>query len=115
MHELSIAMSIIDMASDEAERRGVDRIDAVYLRLGALSGIVPRALMASYEMAIELTPLAGSRLVIEDSPVLIRCEHCGGERPARSARDLACAECGVRSCHIVQGREIEVVALEFSA
>ena len=33
MHELSIAMSIVDMAQEEAERRKV-YIDAVHLELG---------------------------------------------------------------------------------
>jgi Zn finger protein HypA/HybF involved in hydrogenase expression len=40
----------------------------VYLKLGRLSGVVSRALLASYEMACEGTLLAGSRLEIEDTP-----------------------------------------------
>jgi len=36
MHELSIAMSIVDMAQEEAERRNM-QVDAVHLDLGALS------------------------------------------------------------------------------
>ena len=63
MHELSIAMSIVDMALEEAERRDVT-IDAVHLELGPLSGVVADALLFSYEMACDGTPLEGSRLVI---------------------------------------------------
>ena len=40
----------------------------MHLRLGRLSGIVPRALLASYDLACEQTPLEGSRLLIEDVP-----------------------------------------------
>jgi Zn finger protein HypA/HybF involved in hydrogenase expression len=39
MHELSIAMSIVELAQEEAERRGI-QVDAVHLKLGALSGVV---------------------------------------------------------------------------
>jgi hypothetical protein len=39
MQELSIAMGIVDAASDESQRRGV-QIRAVHLSLGALSGVV---------------------------------------------------------------------------
>jgi hydrogenase nickel incorporation protein HypA/HybF len=39
MHELSIAMSIVELAEEEAERRGV-QVTAVHLKLGALSGVV---------------------------------------------------------------------------
>ena len=56
MHELSIAMSIVELAEEEAERRGV-QVNAVHLKLGALSGVVKEALLSSYEMACEDTPL----------------------------------------------------------
>ena len=62
MHELSIAMGIVDAAMDEARQRGV-QVSAVHLRLGALSGVVKDALMFSYEVACQDTPLAGSRLI----------------------------------------------------
>jgi hypothetical protein len=58
MHELSIAMSIVEMAEEEAERRGA-HVAAVYLKLGALSGVVKEALLSSYEMACEDTPPQG--------------------------------------------------------
>jgi len=51
MHELSIALSIVDMAQEESSRRGDVAIRAVHLQLGLLSGVVKDALLASYEMA----------------------------------------------------------------
>ena len=68
MHELSIAVSIVEMAMEEAVLHNAARVEAVHLRLGRLSGIVPRALLASYDLACEQTPLEGSRLLIEDVP-----------------------------------------------
>ena len=56
MHELSIAMGIVDAAMEESQRRGV-QVSAVHLRLGALSGVVKAALMFSYEIACQDTPL----------------------------------------------------------
>lgn len=60
MHELSIAMSIVETAREEAERRGA-QVTAVHLRRGALSGVVKEALFFSCEMACKDTPPAGSR------------------------------------------------------
>jgi len=68
MHELSIALSIVDMAAEEALRHEATGVEVVHLKLGRLSGVVSRALLASYEMACEGTLLAGSRLEIEDTP-----------------------------------------------
>jgi hydrogenase nickel incorporation protein HypA/HybF len=68
MHELSIAMSIVEMAQEEAELRGNVHIQAVHLRLGLLSGVVKDALLSSYEMACASTALEGSRLIIDEIP-----------------------------------------------
>lgn len=111
MHELSIAMSIVEMAQEEARQRGV-QVNAVHLKLGALSGVVKAALLSSYEMACDDTPLRGSRLVIEDVPVVIFCPNCKVQRPLRSVQLFCCGECGTPSSEIVQGKELEVVALE---
>lgn len=111
MHELSIAISIVELAEEEAERRGV-QITAVHLKLGALSGVVKEALLASYEMACESTPLEGSQLVIEDMPIMVFCPSCQAQRPLNSMQLFCCPECGTPCSEIVHGKELEVVALE---
>lgn len=112
MHELSIAMSIVQMAEEESQRRGGARITAVYLKLGALSGVVKGALLSSYEMACEGTPLQQSQLIVEEVPVVVFCPSCLAQRPLHSMQLFCCAECGTPTSEIVQGKELEVVALE---
>ncbi len=68
MHELSIAMSMIDVAEEEAATRGSQPVTAIYVKIGALSGVAPDALSAAYELARENTDLANARLVIEQVP-----------------------------------------------
>jgi hydrogenase nickel incorporation protein HypA/HybF len=111
MHELSIAMGIVDAAMDEARQRGV-QVSAVHLRLGALSGVVKDALLFSYEVACQDTPLAGSRLIVEDIPVAVFCPRCGDTRVLHSVQSFACSECGTPTMDIRQGKELEVFALE---
>ncbi|HEX4425852.1 MAG TPA: hydrogenase maturation nickel metallochaperone HypA [Terriglobales bacterium] len=111
MHELSIAMSIVELAEEEAERRGA-QVNAVHMKLGALSGVVKEALLSCYEMACEGTALQGSRLLIEDVPVVIFCSACCKESPLTSVQLFICAKCGAPSSEIVRGKELEVVALE---
>ena len=112
MHELSIAMSIVDMAQQEAERYGGAQVQAVHLRLGRLTGIVKEALLSSYEMACEATPLEGSQLLIEEVPVEVFCPKCDAPRLVDSIQWFCCPECGTPSIHILRGKELEVVALE---
>lgn len=114
MHELSIAVSIVEMAEEESRGRGV-QIEAVHLRLGALSGVVKEALLSCYEMACEGTCVQGSRLLIEEVPVVIFCQVCQAERALVSTQLFCCSQCGTPSAEIVQGKELEVVALEITA
>jgi len=111
MHELSIAMGIVDAALDESQRRGV-QVGAVHLRLGALSGVVKDALMFSYEVACQETPLQGSRLIVEDVPVIVFCPQCQKERELPSVQLFVCPECGAPTMDVRQGKELEVFALE---
>jgi hydrogenase nickel incorporation protein HypA/HybF len=114
MHELSIAMSIVEMAQEEAERRGI-QVCAVHLKLGRLSGVVKEALLSSYEMACYETPLAGSQLLIEEIPIVVFCPNCKAERPLSSMQLFCCSECGTPTAEVVHGKELEVVALEVAA
>jgi hydrogenase nickel incorporation protein HypA/HybF len=53
MHELSFALSIVDLAAEAAERQGGPRVVAIYLRLGPRAGVVPDALRSAYDLARE--------------------------------------------------------------
>jgi len=111
MHELSIAMSIVQMASEEAERRNA-RVVAVHLKLGLLAGVVKNALLSAYELAREGSPVAESQLVIQTIPVAAWCPECRAAQPIESIQRLCCPTCGTATGEILSGRELEVSALE---
>jgi hydrogenase nickel incorporation protein HypA/HybF len=112
MHELSICLSLLDVAGEEVERRGNPQLEAIHLRLGPLSGVVKEALLSAYELAREATPFATTRLIIEEVPIVIFCSKCDAERPVRSMQDFSCAECDTPASKVIHGRELELAALE---
>jgi hydrogenase nickel incorporation protein HypA/HybF len=112
MHELSIAMSMVEMATEECRRLGAERVNALHLRLGLLSGVVKDALLFSYEIACDSTPLQGSRLLIEDVPVKVYCANCNSEKTLDSIQLFACPACGELTPEVIEGRELLVVAME---
>jgi hydrogenase nickel incorporation protein HypA/HybF len=67
MHELSIAVSIVEVAEEEAARNNATRVQSVRLRLGSLAGVAREALLFSYGIACEGTSLEGSRLLIDEA------------------------------------------------
>jgi hydrogenase nickel incorporation protein HypA/HybF len=112
MHELSIALSIVEGAEEEAARCGARGVSSVHLRLGKLSGVVKEALLFAYADACEGTLLAGSRLVIEDVPVLIQCPACNGPRSPHSVWQLQCSTCDAPAAGVVQGADLQIFAME---
>jgi len=112
MHELSIAYSLVRAADAAARDFGYSEVSAVHLRLGALSGIAKDALLFSYDLATEGSRLAGSRLLIEDVPVIIFCEQCQTEQVLPSIQHFRCPVCNIPSADIRQGRELDIVGLE---
>ena len=112
MHELSIAMSMIDMATEESTQRGGVKISALHLKLGALSGVVKDALLFSWEVACQGTNLEGSRLVIEEIPVVVNCPACREERTLTSIQHFSCPVCNAPTPEVLRGKELMVTALE---
>jgi len=110
MHELSIALELIDAATELARKHQLAPVN-IRLRLGAMSGVIKEALVGAYEMAREGTELAGCGLIVEELPLFVFCEKCGGERLADSIQRVCCSVCGSPG-RLCGGREIEIVGLE---
>jgi hydrogenase nickel incorporation protein HypA/HybF len=112
MHELSIAYSLIEAASESAVAAGASRVHVVNLRLGALCGVVRGALEFSYELATADTMLADSKLVVKELPVRVYCEVCRAEVELASIQLFRCPICNTASGDIRQGRELEIESIE---
>ena len=112
MHELSIAISMIEMATDELKKHDAARVSALYLKLGAMSGVVKDALLFSWEIACQDTPLSGARLEIEEIPVVVFCARCNAQKTLDSINGFFCPACHAPAAEILQGKELEVTALE---
>ena len=67
MHELSIALSLVELACEEASQRQLGSVQALHLRIGAQSGVVKEALRFSFDVAASGTPIEGATLSIEDT------------------------------------------------
>ena len=111
VHELSIAVSLVEAACEKAEELGGVRVEALHLRLGPLSGVVKEALLFSFDLAAEGTPIAGARLEIEEVPLTVRCPRCLANRVLDSPR-LVCPVCATPTSEVVAGRELELKSLE---
>lgn len=112
MHELSIAVSLVEIAAEERARLGNPPVLVVHVKVGALSGVVPEALAFAFDVATAGTPLAGARLAIDAVPVEVFCDVCDARRVLPSAMSLRCPVCDTPALQVVSGRELALTALE---
>jgi hydrogenase nickel incorporation protein HypA/HybF len=112
MHEMGIAMQIIDIASASIpdNMKGI-RIEKVNLRIGKLSAVVPASLTFCFEIAAKDTPLAGAKLNIEEVPVKARCRKCDAEWMITDPV-FNCVKCDSGDIDVISGRELDIVSLE---
>jgi hydrogenase nickel incorporation protein HypA/HybF len=112
MHELSIALSVLDLVEEEAARRDGAVVKAVHVKLGPLSGVVTEALRSAYNLARDGTTLSNCELVLEEVPLMVHCAPCGADSPAPSIQNICCSRCGAADVSVIGGRELEISALE---
>ena len=112
MHELSIAYSLVELATESARKAGARRVSEVHLRLGVLAGVVREALEFSYDVATADTMLDHSKLLVEVLPIKIYCRVCATEVELEGVQRFRCPRCDTPSGDIRQGRELEITSIE---
>jgi len=93
MHEMSIAMSIVDAAEKAAREAGAARVTAIELDIGPMSGVMADALEFCFEAAARGSMAQGARLAIHAIAAVGECASCGRMGEARSV-PARCRACG---------------------
>lgn len=116
MHELSIALSLIELSRAELKKNGGSKVLALNVKLGPLSGVVKEALLAAYELAVSESDMSAAVLNVEDVPVTVFCSDCkkistlsgnfGG-----SLR-FVCGYCGQATGDVRSGADLDLVSME---
>jgi len=114
MHEVSIALDLIRIVTEQCEKSGYEKIDAVNLKIGRASGIMPDALFFAFEAVKDGTPAAGATLHIEEVPVSGHCKECGGNFIVEEKFILNCPFCSSNEFTVTGGRELDIVDMEVS-
>lgn len=112
MHEMGVAMQIIEIATASIPGDMADaQVEKVNLKVGKLSAIVPDSLRFCFEVAAQDTPLAGAELVINEIPVKARCNDCRHEWTVNEAV-FSCPDCQGGSIELLSGRELDIESIE---
>ncbi|UKY54413.1 hydrogenase maturation nickel metallochaperone HypA [Streptomyces inhibens] len=111
MHEMSIALAIVDQVESAARPAGATTVSGVRLQVGELAGVVPDALAFSFELACAGTVLEGAELVTERVSARARCGACADTWPVGMPPQLSCPGCGGATAELLSGRELQIVSV----
>ena len=109
VHEMSLAMNILDIADEQARSAGARVINRVEIEVGELAGVELESLRFCFTAA-RRGRTAQAELIVHEIEGLARCPDCGAE-PRLEMPVALCPECGSLSLEIRQGRELRVLSL----
>jgi hydrogenase nickel incorporation protein HypA/HybF len=111
MHELMLAESALALALREAQQAGAARVTAMHFRIGAMSGVVPEALVFALSTIMEGTPAAGAQLDWQPVAAGAHCAFCATEYDVVDFC-YACPVCGTENRRLARGQELELISVE---
>jgi hydrogenase nickel incorporation protein HypA/HybF len=107
MHELGIALDLIDVVT---RRAAGARVKRVVVEVGILTAVLPDALGFCFRVASEGTLADGAALSIVAEPAKARCRACSLESEQTSV--VARCTCGAWDFDWLSGSELRVRELE---
>jgi hydrogenase nickel incorporation protein HypA/HybF len=114
MHEMSVAVAVVEQVEQAARGCGADRAGKVTLQVGELAGIVPDALRFCFSLACAGTVLEGAELVTEPVPGRAGCGSCGRQWPTGMPPELCCPDCGAAAAELLSGRELQILSVSWT-
>jgi len=110
MHEFSIAMSIIEIAENEAKKVSANSITELVLDIGTQAGIEFYALDTALEMAVKETMLENAKIQVNKIQAKARCTECNNEFEIENIFD-PCPECQGIYHELICGKEMQIKSL----
>ena len=112
MHEVSIAISLIETISAICRKEGYHSIETVRLKVGKAAGILPDALLFAFDTAKSGTVASPAQLIIEHVALGGTCDECGSEFESDERYIFACPACGSSSFKVTRGDELQIIDME---
>jgi hydrogenase nickel incorporation protein HypA/HybF len=112
MHELSIALSIVETVGEQLKEHGAKEAAEVELEIGSMSGVVIEALEFALEEAVKLSMMQHARITIREIPASMRCLACAHEfEPVDII--TPCPACGHLYSDLIAGGEMKIKSIRF--
>jgi hydrogenase nickel incorporation protein HypA/HybF len=112
MHEISLAVAILDIVEEYAAKDNFQKVNSIRLSFGRLTCIEPKTLAFAFEVQSGGTRAEGAKLNLEILPVSVHCLACETDSEME-AFSGSCPKCGSEQLMITGGREdLKIIDME---
>jgi hydrogenase nickel incorporation protein HypA/HybF len=111
MHEMSIALGIVDIATQTCKKAQKSKVTEIGLEIGTLAGIQLDALEFVWPLAVKNTVLENAERVIQRIQGEAICLECNHHYEVNQHYDC-CPQCNSYFKDIIKGKELKVKYLE---
>ncbi len=112
MHEVSLVAAWVEQIGELAQKEGFDRVLAVRVKVGALSGVDPSCIEFCFPEVTRNSVLEGSKLILEYVGVELYCDLCHKISFPEDPSAIFCIYCHSGEVVIRQGKEFKVIDLD---
>jgi hydrogenase nickel incorporation protein HypA/HybF len=111
MHELGIAINIVEVVQKHLPTDKPMRVRKIQIRAGKLAAIYPPALDTCIKAVARDTAVEGAEVVIIEEPIRALCRACQAANEFDEP-PFICAMCGSMALEIQSGKDLFVESIE---
>lgn len=105
MHEMSIALNILEIVEKELEKAAGKRVEKLNLAVGKLSGVVIESLQFALDASRNDSPISDAEILIDEIPAKMKCLNCNHEFEVEDFYSI-CPKCSTFKHQIISGKEL---------
>ncbi|NQV02638.1 MAG: hydrogenase maturation nickel metallochaperone HypA [Bacteroidia bacterium] len=110
MHELSIALNILDIVLEECRKAGSAKVEEVVIQVGTLRGVDTQALTTCLHVASRETMMQDARIRIYRKQGRGFCSGCQKEFDMKDILTL-CPDCYQPATNLQEGQEMQIESI----
>ena len=105
MHELSIAVQLVEQINKVAQDNKMARVDEVELETGVLRQVIPEIMQSAFKEAAHQTIASEATLAIREIRAKARCNQCAMAFEPQ-VDNFLCPSCQVADVDVLEGNTI---------
>lgn len=110
MHELSLALDVIDLVLEEAGKNSVKKVLEIEIEVGDISGVDIDAFTTALGIALKTSVPGNPAILLKRMSGTGICSGCGLEFEMHDLLSL-CPACGGLPAEIISGKELKVLSI----